>query len=124
MKFKIDEQVFEKFPGMVTAIPVIIGIDNTKSGKEALNFLREQEEELKKRLKLDQLAKEKQVAKFFEVFAQLGIDGQKFPPSHYSLAKRVLEGHQLPDINPMVNFYNGMSLKHLTPFGGEDLSDF
>jgi DNA/RNA-binding domain of Phe-tRNA-synthetase-like protein len=32
-----------------------------------------------------------------------------------------MEGGNLPDINPIVNLYNAMSIKYLTPFGGEDL---
>ncbi|KKU44815.1 MAG: Arginine-tRNA ligase, partial [Microgenomates group bacterium GW2011_GWA2_46_7] len=38
-----------------------------------------------------------------------------------ALASRVLEGKDLPDINPMANLYNAMSIEYLTPYGGEDL---
>ena len=39
-----------------------------------------------------------------------------------SLIKRVSKGNQLPDINPLVNLYNSISLKHIFPCGGEDLN--
>lgn len=42
-------------------------------------------------------------------------------PAHVALAQRVLERNDLPDINPIVNIYNAISIAYLTPFGGENL---
>jgi DNA/RNA-binding domain of Phe-tRNA-synthetase-like protein len=35
--------------------------------------------------------------------------------------RRVLKGQPLPGINPLVDLYNTVSLRHLVPVGGEDL---
>lgn len=121
MKFKISKEVFERFPDLVVAIPVISGFDNTIKQVEALAFLREQEQKLRSSLDIDIFWKDKRVSAYMETFRKFGVDPNKFLPAHIALAKRVLEGGSLPDINPIVNIYNAMSIKYLTPFGGEDL---
>ena len=35
--------------------------------------------------------------------------------------RRVLKGQSVPHINPLVDLYNTISLRHLVPVGGEDL---
>lgn len=121
MKFKIKPEVFQKFPNLVVAIPVILGFNNQKSGTEILKYLRQQEKDLTARMKPAALFKDPRVTSYFNLFRQFGADPEKIVPTHAALAKRVLEGGQIPDINPMVNLYNAVSLKYLTPFGGEDL---
>lgn len=121
MKFKIQKQVFEKFPNLVVAIPIIFGFDNSQTNETGVKFLREQEEEAKKKYDLETTAKDPRVACYFDAFTKFGVDPTVSLPTHWALTKRVLEGGQIPDINPIVDLYNGMSVKYLTPFGGEDL---
>lgn len=122
MKFKIKPEVFQKFPNLVVCLPIVLGFDNQKNGDKILGYLRQQEEDLRKRMKLKQLISDPRVTSYFEVFQQFGADPEKIVPTHVALAKRVLEGGQIPDINSLANLYNAVSLKYLTPFGGEDLS--
>ena len=121
MKFKIKPEVFQKFPNLVVGLPIILGFDNQKSGSEILKYLRQQEKDSQARMKPDELFKDKRVASYLELFKQFGADPAKIVPTHVALVKRVLEGGQIPDINPLVNLYNAVSIKYLTPFGGEDL---
>lgn len=121
MKFKIDPTVFEKFPNLIVALPVITGFDNTKNSKKALDLLREIEMELREKTNLPDFLKDPRVTSYVQCFKEFGTDPEKFRPAHVALAVRVLEGGNLPDINPMVNLYNAMSLKYITPFGGENL---
>ncbi len=121
MKFVIDSKVFDKFPNLTVAIPVIMGFNNTKSQEEALSFLRAAEAELREKMTRDSLWLDKRAISYFDCFKGFGVDPKKFIPAHVALTARVLEGKNLPDINPMVNLYNAMSIKYLTPFGGENL---
>lgn len=121
MRFKIDVEVFGKFPDLVVALPIVFGFDNNIKQAESLAFLRKQELDLREKLNLETFWKDGRVTTYMEVFNKFGVDPNKFLPAHVALAKRVLEGGNLPDINPIVNLYNAMSLKYLTPFGGEDL---
>lgn len=121
MKFEIDKQVFEKFPDLVEAVVIVYGFDNTKSSEESVVYLHEQEKTLRDMFNLDGLLKDEPIVSYRETFRKFGMDIEKYDPSHFALSKRVIEGNDLPDINPVVNIYNGCSIKFLTPFGGENL---
>ena len=121
MKFRIEKQVFEKYPDLIVAIPVIEGFDNTKDEDGSLAFLRRQEADLIESFSLDDLTKDERITAYLNAFRKSGVDPDVFLPAHFALSKRVIEGGKLPDINPIVNIYNAMSIKYITPFGGEDL---
>ena len=126
MRFYIKEEVFKKFPNLFVAIPMIDGFNNAadQSTRDlSIKLLRESEEILRTNFKsIEDLESEKSILEYFETFKQFGANPKKVKPTHYAMAKRVLEGHNLPDINPVVNIYNAFSLKYLTPFGGEDIN--
>lgn len=46
MKFKIDEQIFRKFPGVVIGVVVAEGINNEGRDDEVLGLIREKEKEI------------------------------------------------------------------------------
>jgi tyrosyl-tRNA synthetase len=58
---------------------------------------------------------------YIVAYEQMGISLKNFAPSAYAMAKRLLAGNDLPDINPLVNLYNALSVKYLIPLGGHDL---
>ncbi|MFZ2153410.1 MAG: arginine--tRNA ligase [Microgenomates group bacterium] len=121
MKFIVDKKVFEKFPDLVVAIPIILGFDNHKSVADALEFLRNSEVALRNKFTLQNFNELENVTAYEKCFSDFGSDPKVFMPAHVALSRRVLEGGQIPNINPMVNLYNGFSIAKSTPFGGEDL---
>jgi arginyl-tRNA synthetase len=121
MKFKINESVFDKFPNLVVAIPLIYGFDNTINTERSVEILRENEEKLRHNLDLSKLPEDERIRSYTDTFGRFGVDPDRHLPAHLALAKRVLEGGELPDINPLVNLYNALSIGYVTPFGGEDL---
>jgi DNA/RNA-binding domain of Phe-tRNA-synthetase-like protein len=54
--------------------------------------------------------------------AATGVSGRKFPSSIESLLRRAFKGGEPPSINPLVDFYNSISLRHVVPAGGFDLA--
>lgn len=121
MEFKIEKSVFEKFPNLVVAVVIVKDFDNSKNREESVKILRNEEKNLRSKYKIEALLKNKCVATYCDAFKNFGVDPDKFLPAHLALSKRVVEGFDLPDINPAVNIYNALSIKYLTPFGGEDL---
>lgn len=121
MKFKIDPKVFETFPTLVVGLPIIMDFDNSKSASESVNFLRQQEIDLKEKFTPESLIQDNRVIAYQRAFRKFGVDPLISLPAHVALSKRVVEGGFLPDINPLVNLYNAFSIKYLTPFGGENL---
>ena len=57
-----------------------------------MQYLREQEKDLPRRMKREDLELDQRAASYFEVFKQFGADPEKIVPTHVALAKRVLEG--------------------------------
>ena len=121
MKFKIEDAIFKKFPTLTVAVVIIKDFDNSKNREESVRILRNEEKNLRIKFNVETLLKNKYIAKYCEAFKDFGVDPDKFLPAHLALSKRVVEGFDLPDINPAVNIYNALSIKYLTPFGGEDL---
>src|SRR5215210_2695837 len=53
----------------------------------------------------------------------MGVSGRQFPSSIEALLRRAFKGGEPPRINPLVDFYNAVSLRHVVPAGGFDLED-
>lgn len=125
MKFKIEKEVFEKFPKLFVAIPIIYGFNNRwdDENRELINRLKkEYESSLKERFStVAEYMSHEYIESYFHTFREFGANPKKIKPTHFALGKRVIEGGSLPTINPIVDLYNAMSIKHITPFGGEDL---
>lgn len=121
MKFKINQSVFEKFPDIVEVVPIITGFNASKNGDEVLKKLRTAEEECKTKHNQD-WKNGLEFKQYIDTFANFGAPSA-WLPSHAALTARVVEGKQIPDINPVVNFYNSYSVENSIPFGGENLSN-
>jgi arginyl-tRNA synthetase len=121
MKFKIEESVFQKFPTLTIAVVIIKDFDNSKNREESVKILRNEEINLRNKFNTETLLKNNYITTYCDAFKKFGVDPGKFLPAHLALSKRVVEGFDLPDINSAVNIYNALSIKYLTPFGGEDL---
>jgi len=50
------------------------------------------------------------------------VSGRKYPSSVESLLRRAFKGGEPPRINPLVDFYNSISLRYVVPAGGFDLA--
>src|SRR5215469_5029787 len=63
------------------------------------------------------------IAPWRESFTRMGVSGKQFPSSAEALLRRALKGGEPFRINPLVDWYNAISLRHLVPAGGFDLDD-
>lgn len=118
MKFKVTKQIFSKFPNAKFGALLIEGVDNTKEvgTRHALfNVI----SEVLERYKDVNIKDIPQIKSWREVFKQLDLN-RNFLPSHEALLRRVMSKKELPQINPLVDIYNIISLKYLLPIGGHD----
>lgn len=67
---------------------------------------------------------EAHLAAWAEVFRKFGAKPQRTPCSAEALRKRVLRDGCLPDIDPVVNLYNAISVRYALPVGGENLAAY
>jgi DNA/RNA-binding domain of Phe-tRNA-synthetase-like protein len=58
-----------------------------------------------------------------ERFQAAGFPGKKFPSSIEAMLRRALKNSEPFFINPLVDLYNVVSLKHIVPAGGFDVDE-
>jgi DNA/RNA-binding domain of Phe-tRNA-synthetase-like protein len=121
MFFSIQKELFDLLPDLTIGMVVATGLDNTRPSGEIDRLLQQAIEELKRNFVGDKAQDHPRIKPWRNAFAKLGISGSKFPSSVESMARRVLKGDPFPQINPLVDLYNSISLKHLVPMGGHDL---
>jgi len=61
------------------------------------------------------------VASWRQAFKRMGVSPREYPPAVESLLRRAMRGGEPFHVNPMVDFYNSVSLAHITPIGGFSL---
>ncbi len=122
MKFLITEVIFEQYPETQIGVIVARGLNNSGESAELTALLRAEEEAVRTNLAGITVSQHPHVAPWREAYRQFGAKPKKYPSSIENLLKRVQKGAELRPINPLVDLYNVVSLRHLLPVGGEDLA--
>jgi len=121
MLFSIQKELFDCLSDLTIGVVVATGMDNSHPSPEIEQLLLQTVEELRRSFGSDKVQEHPRIKPWRTAFSKLGISGSKFPSSIESMARRILRGDSFPMINPLVNLYNSVSLKHLVPMGGHDL---
>lgn len=123
-KFVMEKPFLELFPNAEIGILVLEGIDNqVKEEDKFAPWLRQCEKEAAKYFQAEVWVDNPVVKTWREAF-------QKFKTkkgvrcSIEALLKRVSNGNEIGCINPLVDIYNGISLKYGMPVGGENIDAF
>lgn len=117
----IDPAIFERFPGTLVGTVVARAIDNRTGDPGLVDGLRAAEARARIALAGAVLVEHPRIAPWREAYRGFGAKPKKYPSSIEALCRRVARGDELPSINPLVDLYNAVSLRHLLPVGGEDL---
>jgi DNA/RNA-binding domain of Phe-tRNA-synthetase-like protein len=118
---RVDREVFARFPEVVLGVVAARGIDNSGDGAGLAGPLRQEEERVRASLAGAQITEHPHIAPWREAYRKFGAKPKEHPSSIENLARRVLKGWTVPHVNPLVDLYNTISLRHLVPVGGEDL---
>lgn len=122
MSLRIDPRIFTTYPDLLVGTIVCSGLTNGSAPAELTSLLREAESALRTRIPdAEALKAHPNVAAWQAAHRAFGSNPNKYPPSVQALAKRVVNGKELPTISALVDAYNVVSLRHLLPVGGEDL---
>jgi len=122
MKFIIKKEIFDKLDNLFVGVVVAKGIDNTKEYSN-INELLQQSITLAEEKFLDKKVKEDEnIIPYREAFLKLGINPNKYQCSVEAMFTRISKGKKLPNINPLVDLNNAISLKYTLPMGTHDLS--
>lgn len=120
--FAVSSEVFELFPGLKLPFAVAHGIeaDAEHPGVREL-WRRAWAEASREASSYGNAQSHPRVAAWCEAMGAVGVSGRKFPSSAESLLRRALKGGEPVSVNPLVDFYNAVSLRHVVPAGGFDL---
>lgn len=122
MKFKVDTQIFEKFPGLNIGIVSAKKIDNHGESEEIMRLIRKKEEEIRENFDTETFSLHPKIQSWRKAYLSFGAKPKKYQSSIESLNRVILKGIDLRDINKIVNIYNYISIKYMVPVGGDDLA--
>lgn len=118
---RIDPSIFTLYPHLTLGVVVARGLDNAGEHPEVAVALRAAERQVVETIDTTTLSEHPRIAPWREAYRLFGAKPKDYPSSVENLVRRVAKGHQLAPINPLVDLYNTVSLRHLLPVGGEDL---
>lgn len=123
-KFIMEEDFLEVFPDAMIGILVCRGIDNSTKAEDRYEpWLRECESLAGKYIENPEFTQNPVVRGWRDAFYKFKTKkGARC--SVEALLKRINKGNHISTINPLVDIYNGISLKYGMPVGGEDLDKF
>ncbi len=119
MKFKVNKELFNNYENLEIGIIVCHGLNNNKE-IDITNEFNQVKQSIKDKFSNITLAEYEIISKWREIYKSFGE--KKARSSIEALIRRTVNGKEIPNINPIVDIYNMISLKYELPVGGEDLS--
>lgn len=117
---RVEPPFWELFPGAVIGVVVARGLDNARGGDQAA-LLQAAAIEAAGRLGEGEMAEHPAIVPWRNAYRAFGAKPAKFRSSIENLLRSARAG-TVRSINPLVDLYNTVSLRHLLPCGGEDLA--
>ena len=121
MIFKVDYNIFERFPEVLLGVIVAKGIDNSGISQDVLDLLKSEEQTISAKIGQTIISEYPKISSWREAYRKFGTKPKDNPSSIENLVRRVVKGESVRHINKLVDIYNLISLKYLVPVGGEDL---
>src|SRR5215831_21262854 len=122
MDFSVEPHVFARFPGMRLAVVVAHDVDNRVDRPEvSFAWTEAWAAAASAAASYGKAQSHPHVLAWRRRFQAIGVSMQHFPTSIEALLRRAMKGGAPFRINPLVDFYNGVSLRHTVPVGGFDL---
>lgn len=122
MRFHVQPEIFKRFPDMQIVAAIAHGIDNSVERPDVTLRWREVWEAAQKEGVHGNAQSHPRVRSWREQFQSFGVSGKKHPSSIEAVLRRALKADSEPFfINPLVDFYNTVSLEHIVPAGAFDL---
>ncbi len=118
--FVAEESFWSLFPAARIGVIVVRGVENTRSGEACAALLQGAMVQATQTVGAADIATYPAIAPWREAYRAFGVKPAKQRSSIENLVRSAISGH-LRSINPLVDLYNTVSLRHLLPCGGEDL---
>ena len=119
MKFIVDKELFDKYENLKIGVIICNNLNNNKEIDINDDF-NKVKNDIKEKFSNIELAEYPIIHKWREIYKSFGE--KKARSSIEALIRRTVNGKEIPNINPIVDIYNMISLKYELPIGGEDLA--
>ena len=114
--------LIERFPAYRVAVVVLEGLSlDTADAAGVEHCLQAAEAAARERLAAGELAEIPAIKAWRQAYKGFGIKQTRYRSSLERLLRRLRGGEALPRINPLVDLYNALSIRHLMPAGADDL---
>ena len=123
MRFEITPDVFERLPNLRVAAAVATEINNQIERPTVAMYWRSVWESAAVAAQFGNAQSHPLIKPWRDSFQRMGVSGKQFPSSVEALLRRALKGGAPFFINPLVDWYNAVSLWHYVPAGGFDLAE-
>ncbi len=123
MRFSVSPDVFDAFPGMRIVAVLARDVNNGIVSPALANQWQKAWSMAEERREYGNSQSHPFVAPWRNSIQRLGFSGKKFPSSIEALLRRALKGGEPFSVNPLVDFYNSISLSHVVPAGGFDVAE-
>lgn len=120
MKLLVTPDIYESFPDLLLGVVALTDVDN-RAKPDLARELEEAASDVRSSLGGVNVSEHPSIRCWREAYRVFGAKPKKYPSSIENLVRRTLKGDSPRSINPLVDLYNIVSLKHLVPVGGEDL---
>ena len=123
-KFILEQPYLDIFPDSKIGILVCKGIDNHITNEDKyVDYLQNAQKEALKHITNPEFTENPIIRTWRDAFYKFKTKkGARC--SIEAMLKRVSKGNSIGTINPLVDIYNGISLKYGVPVGGEDIDKF
>ena len=123
-KFILEQPYLDIFPDSKIGILVCRGIDNHITDEDKyVDYLQNAQKEALKHITNPEFTENPIIRTWRDAFYKFKTKkGARC--SIEAMLKRVSKGNSIGTINPLVDIYNGISLKYGVPVGGEDIDKF
>ena len=123
MEFLVEREVFSSFPGMRLAVAVAYQVANRPNASLAADWQEAWKRAGEAGAAYGNAQSHPRVSPWRQHLRALGVSPKEFPSSIEAMLRRALKGGSAFTINPLVDFYNMLSLRYTVPAGGFDLDE-
>lgn len=122
MEFISGKEIYASFPGMKIVVVFVPEINNSIDIPEVKEFWQAKWRQAGiEGLHYANAQSHPRIRPWRNYFKQMGFSGKKFPCSAEALLRRALKTDEPFYINPLVDFYNAISMQYMVPAGAFDL---
>jgi DNA/RNA-binding domain of Phe-tRNA-synthetase-like protein len=121
LKFSVAQEVFQALPQACFGVVVARNISMQGDFPAVRQRLAESVARVEAAFDGKNVKEAQQITPYRDAFLTLGMNPNKFQSSIEAMVSRVAKKKGLPNINPVVDLSNSVSLKYLVPLGAHDL---